>query len=161
MLVIDTAPGGSVVFPQRLRAPLADGRELLVFSGVALVNLKGESADWNRDFLFIALDTTPISSDDATFREDQVAPLVTLNSIWDRNTAINAGFAVDWCRPILNVFPDFILIECQIAARDSDAFLYRAGYHVTVTGRVDGPRRGNRRPLSHSELELEVKKLRR
>lgn len=154
-LVIDSDPG-SVVFPQRLQAPQADGRLLLVFSGVALVNLRGESADWNRDLLFLALDTRPLGTGERTFVEDQVAPLVTLNSIWDKNTAINAGFAVDSCRPLLNLFPDFILIECQIAARDSDAFLYRAGYHVTVTGRIGAAKA--RQPFSRAALESAISK---
>lgn len=155
-LVIDTEPG-QVATPQRLRANLADGRLLLVFSGVAIVDFKGASAEWNRDSLFLALNTTPVSSSDRTFVEDQGAPLVTLNSIFDRNTAINAGFAVDSCRPILNLFPDFIFIECRIAVRDSDAFLFRAGYHVTVTGRIQGATVA-RKPFSRSLLEEAITK---
>jgi len=158
-LVLDTE---NVVFPQLVRASLGNGEILVVFSGAALVNLRGEStSNWTRDTLYLALSTAALNSGGRIFIHDQAAPLVTLNAVWDKKTAINAGFAVDSCRalPHIPLFRDWILIECEIAVRDKDAFLYRAGYHVTVTGRLTGSKVVGVKPTI-PRVAKEIKKLR-
>jgi hypothetical protein len=159
MLVLDTE---QVVFPQLLQTSLSGGRRLAVFSGVALVDLKADAAHaWSRDTLILALNTTRISAGARRkFVHDQAAPLVTLNSVWGKNAVVSAGFAVDSCRalPHIELFRDWILIVCEIAARDKDAFLYRAGYHVTVTGKVIDSDLAGVKP-SQRTLAREMKKL--
>ena len=159
-----TSDPATVVFPQLVRVTLSDSRLLLVFSGVAHVNLRRTSSGhWEHDTLVLILDTRPVATGGRSFVADQVAPLVTLNSIWDKDTAIkrgNAGFAVDWRKPYLNN-PDFpfIFLECSIATRDNNAFLYRAGYHVTVTGKISSSS-GAGDHLTRSDIETEFKKQR-
>jgi len=158
-LVLNTDPA-CVVFPQLLRAPLPDGRLLLIFSGVAVVDFRGESRDWNRDIVILALNTRPSGPYGGTFIHDQAAAFVTPNSTWDKDTAIDAGFAIDWCRalPHIALFSDWIFIECQAAVRDSDAFLYRVGYQLTATGKLYHPEIASEIP-SRLRLDEEIKKM--
>ncbi|MCB9503200.1 MAG: hypothetical protein H6696_14815 [Deferribacteres bacterium] len=87
-------------------------------------------------------------------------PFVTINAIYDRAHSVDAGFAVDEFslgvgRPIAgtDIPYDFYLpsmepaisnsvdmrLVARIAVRDSDAYLYRIGYHVTLTGEFVQP----------------------
>jgi hypothetical protein len=123
--------------PQVLRAPMADARELLVLSGVVLTNLHGDSGDWKRTTLLLFLSVHPAIPEDKEFRHDAGAASVALSSVWDKNHAINAGFAVDSAVVgVGTLFARWIGVECRIAVSDKDAFLYRVAYNVTVTGTV-------------------------
>lgn len=138
MTIVSDSELGSVESPQLLQAPLADARLLLVFSGVAIVDRHGEAPnDWTRDILLLILNTGSASPAGKTFVHDQAAPLVTPNAMFD-DTARHAGFAVDWCRvlPHNALFRDFILVQCSLGVRNKGAWLYRVGYHVTVTGKL-------------------------
>jgi hypothetical protein len=85
------------------------------------------------------------------------APFVSLGSIFDQNTSINAGFAVNAWRPspfqktdnppglgndllthqpVGNIFAG---ITADVAVRDSDAQILRLGYHITLLGRIVFP----------------------
>jgi hypothetical protein len=157
--VSDNDPA-SVQFPQLLQAPLLDGRLLLVFSGVALVTIRGESADWHNEILTLILNTGAVGSSRNTFIHDQAAPLVTLNSIFTPQASVNSGFAVNWCRvlPHTALYRDFIVVLCSVAVRDDHARLYRVGYQVTVTGKLHDVKDEGERP-SWADVDLDLKKL--
>ncbi|MGA9581543.1 MAG: M23 family metallopeptidase [Allosphingosinicella sp.] len=146
-------------------ANIRDQRWQLVLSGVVLVDMKGvTTAQWRRETLLIAPDLrAPIkfagqrfgvplpNLDDSAFHSnfqvEQWAPFSTLSSVFNANQSINSGFAVDVWRPnpfftatdlatnaqVSNLFAG---IQADIAVRDSDAYIYRIGYHITLIGRI-------------------------
>jgi hypothetical protein len=146
---------------------IADVREqrfLLVLSGVAIVDVEGNSgAQWARETVSIAPPLwdplsyaiskwqvqTPSDSAGYTleFETEQWAPIVTLSSVWNKDEAVNSGFAVDAWR--VNPWRSgsdeathetfnqlFAGIQVDLAVRDSDAWIFRIGYNITLLGRI-------------------------
>ncbi len=81
------------------------------------------------------------------FSLEEWAPFVTLNSIFNEGPSINSGFAVDVWRPnhfengtdVLTNQPVnnlFTGINADLAVRDTDAWLYRVGYNITLLGKI-------------------------
>lgn len=81
------------------------------------------------------------------FSLEEWAPFASLSSIFDQNQSINAGFAVDVWRPnhfatgtdafthlpVNNVFTG---INVDVAVIDTDAWIYRIGYNITLFGKI-------------------------
>jgi hypothetical protein len=138
-----------------------DQEWLLVLSGVGVVNLQGKD-DWLTDEVHILPDTSgPLDhainrwaipqpqgiSWAVGLQLDQWSPFVGLADIFDQDQSVNAGFAVDSWRPshfetwtdaftgqqVGNIFTGII---ADVAVRDSDAFLRRVGYNITLAGRI-------------------------
>lgn len=75
------------------------------------------------------------------------APFASLSSIFNQGQSIDSGFAVDaWrpnhfgsgtdvlsSRPVNNLFAG---INVDLAVRDTDAWLYRVGYNITLLGKI-------------------------
>jgi hypothetical protein len=75
------------------------------------------------------------------------SPFVTLGSIYDQAQATNAGFAVNDWRPnpfdtgtdavtgqtVNNIFTGVV---ADVAVSDSDAWLYRLSYNITLVGKI-------------------------
>lgn len=154
--VLDFAVQNWVVLPAPWpvdRWPTPEEQRWLFFlSGVAIVNFKGESPTaWRWDSLRLYIDLSgpigatgrwPSPGKALAFQVEQSAPFATINAIYDASTAVDAGFAVDAFRPILisagveripNVFE---YLEVDLAVRDTDAWLYRVGYQITLLGRI-------------------------
>ncbi len=84
------------------------------------------------------------------FSVDEWSPFASLSSIFNQDQSINSGFAVDLWRPtpfstgtdalsgqpIINVFNG---IDVDVAVRDSDAWIYRVGYNITLVGKIVFP----------------------
>jgi hypothetical protein len=81
------------------------------------------------------------------FSLEEWAPFVSLSSIFDQDHSINAGFAVDVWRPNhfatgTNAFTHapvsnlFTGINVDVAVRDTDAWIFRIGYNVTLLGKI-------------------------
>jgi hypothetical protein len=81
------------------------------------------------------------------FSLEEWSPFVSLSSIFDQDQSINAGFAVDVWRPNhfatgTNAFSHapvgnlFTGINVDVAVRDTDAWIYRVGYNVTLLGKI-------------------------
>jgi hypothetical protein len=127
-----------------------DQKWFLVLSGVAVFTFQGQSAaDWRRDSLRLAIDLKgPIQASgrsappgrELKFEVEQWAPFATMNSIFDQNESVNGGYAVDAFRPIFttrDTFPQiFDTLEVDLAVRDTDAFIFRVGYHLTLVGTI-------------------------
>ena len=139
---------------------------LLVLTGVVIVDLKGSSgATWRRETVSIRPDLngplqfaigkhgipTPPGVNGANFwtafKVEQWAPFAALSSMFNQNQSINSGFAVDVWRP--NPFGSgqdsfsnvphtnlFNGIQVDVAVRDSDAWLYRLSYNITLLGKI-------------------------
>jgi hypothetical protein len=81
------------------------------------------------------------------FSLEEWAPFASLSSIYDQHQAIDAGFAVDVWRPthfaqgvdaftLLPVNNIFSGLNVDVAVRDTDAWLYRLGYNITLLGKI-------------------------
>jgi hypothetical protein len=134
-----------------------DQQFLFTLSGVALCNCIGAD-DWLRDFAFIGPNLQNILAWAASkyfipvaappysfaFQVDQYATHATMNSIFDKDQSVNAGFAVDSWYPDFYSEVDVITgaqvdrlyngLVVNLAVRDVDAHLYRVGFTVTLLG---------------------------
>jgi hypothetical protein len=144
---------------------LDEQRWILVLSGVVIVNVKGQSAsDWLRETLRFMPDvasplnyainrysipvptsTTPGVNFVPQIQVEQWAPFVSLSAVYDAHQSVDAGFAVDLWRPApFRTITDgtattgniFTGVRVDVAVRDSDAYLYRLGYNITLEGRI-------------------------
>jgi hypothetical protein len=84
---------------------------------------------------------------DVVFSLQAWAPAVTLSAIFNQGQSINSGFAVDRWRP-----SDFLTLTdllsnqpvgniwngvmVDLAVRDTDAFIFRLGYNITLLGKI-------------------------
>ena len=81
------------------------------------------------------------------FSLEEWAPFASLSSIFNQDQSINSGFAVDVWRP--NHFTTgtdafthstvgsiFTGINVDVAVRDTDAWIYRISYNVTLLGKI-------------------------
>jgi len=134
---------------------------LLVLSGVAMATIKGQStAQWHHRTVSIRPDLQsplqyavnkygiPIPQGAAlAFQVEQWAPFASLSSIFNQNQSVNSGFAVDVWRPnpfnsathaVTNTPVDRLFegIQVDVAVRDTDAYIYRLGYNITLLGRI-------------------------
>ena len=159
-IITPTAPAVGESAP----TSIYDQNFLLVLSGVVIANFQANTADWNRETLFFSPDmnaplnwainrfsipvpTVPGGSAYPVFALEQWAPFASLSSIYDQNQSVNAGFAVDSWQPstfetgtnvatnsdVGNVFTG---IDVNAAASDTDAWIYRIGYNITLVGKI-------------------------
>ncbi|MFF5295932.1 hypothetical protein [Paractinoplanes globisporus] len=143
-------------------ASVYDQRWLLVLTGVVESDLEGDSPhQWLHETLSFIPDLDgplnfaidrysiprPPGSTSVFFMAEQWAPAASLASIFDQDTSDNAGFAVDLWRPahfsqVMDIVTGqlagniFTGINVDVAVRDSDAWLYRLGYHITLLGKI-------------------------
>jgi hypothetical protein len=109
------------------------------------------SGQWSRGIAQIRIPTAPrrwtfIPLPPETIPSDSVftflvggTVVASLASIFNRNVANNAGWAVDGADlQALGHEVEGLQIEAKLAVRDSDGFLHRISYQVTALGR--GPR---------------------
>jgi hypothetical protein len=81
------------------------------------------------------------------FSVDEWAPFVSLGSVFDQGPSVNAGFAVEDWRPnhfesgsdvvtnqaVHNIFTG---VNADLAVNDTDAWIYRLGYNISLIGRI-------------------------
>lgn len=112
-----------------------DGLESIVLSGVIIIDQKGESENtWKAEQVSFNL---PIRVPNGkAFKLKHWAPFITINSIYNKSVSNDSGHAVDGFRIINpeNAQIEYITVQADIAIRDSDAWLYRLGYNVTLIG---------------------------
>jgi hypothetical protein len=82
-----------------------------------------------------------------SLEQPEWAPFASLSSIFNQGQSINSGFAIDAWRPnhfgsgtdvlsnrsVNNLFAG---INVDLAVRDTDAWLYRIGYNITLLGKI-------------------------
>jgi hypothetical protein len=145
---------------------ISNQKWLLVLSGVGIINMEGKTSnDWLRDQVQILPDMrSPLdyainrfsiprppgnegANYDVGFQLDLWSPFASLSSVFDQDQSVSAGFAVDDWRPthfgsgtdafsgnpVGNIFTGIVV---DAAVRDSDAWLYRVGYNITLEGRI-------------------------
>jgi hypothetical protein len=116
--------------------PLDPDRRLYILTGVVLLTMKGEGRSWRRESFAFCLGLPSIPSGQGLLLE-QWAPMVTLNSIANDQTSVDAGWAVDGFRLLhtTNAFAA-VTVEADLAVRDVDGFVLRLGYAIHLIGRL-------------------------
>ena len=147
-------------------ATVQDQKWLLTLSGVAMVDLKGNSgSQWLHQTLVlqptvidpmhhaIAIHSIPKppgtegNQYSLAFQAEQWAPFASISAIFNQGQSINSGFAVDVWRPnhfgngtsALSHLPVNNLwtgLQVDVAVRDTDAWLYRVGYSIALLGKI-------------------------
>ena len=115
----------------------ADNKELIRMTGIIIIDHKGFGSNWRRNTLQLTLKfPSHIIPSGKKFKIEQWTPLTTINAIYNKNTAVNAGWAVDdiW-GPGRVTIEDSFDIYTNIAVRDIDGWLYRVAYDITLKGR--------------------------
>jgi hypothetical protein len=118
---------------------ISENQELIGISGVAIIDFKGVSSNWKKEKLNLLIRNPVWIPANKQFQVDQWTPFITLNAIYNRGHAVNAGWAVDdFGGPgRVKVLPrGHIPIWADIAIRDVDGMLFRIGYHLTLVGRL-------------------------
>ena len=120
----------------RLQTKTGDGKDMVVLSGYAEIDgedLRGNSdGTWNRrDLVF------RVGPD---WKTVDAVPVVSMTTIMNVGVATNAGWAVDQCK-VIDVFTPsrrkrHVQLECRVAVRDQDGFMFRVNYYVTMVGRL-------------------------
>jgi hypothetical protein len=81
------------------------------------------------------------------FQVEQWAPFAALSSVFNQDESVNSGFAVDTWRPNpfdtkVDAFSSAMLsnlftgIRVDLAVRDSDAWIHRVSYSITLLGKI-------------------------
>jgi hypothetical protein len=109
---------------------------MVVLSGYLLIrgtDLRGNpDGTWNRkDLKFIV---------GPRWRTVDTVPVVSMTSIMNVDVATNAGWAVDDCRIEEEISPGTgdrgVVLACRVAVRDSDGFMFRVNFYVTMVGQL-------------------------
>ena len=142
----------------------ANRKFLVILSGIVIVDLKGTSgSSWRHETFSIHPDMisplnyaitqngVPKPPDTASYftnlSVEQWVPYAAPSSMFNQNQAVNSGHAVDVWRP--NPFGSgkdvisgaqagrlFNGIQVDTAVRDTDAFLHRISYHISLIGQI-------------------------
>jgi hypothetical protein len=116
----------------------AEGLTSYTLTGVVLLTFQGEAT--GTDFLRVPFPfTVPIPDlpDEMGLQLVHWAPFVTLNSISNDGTAVNAGWGVDDFT-ILDTdrIADDVHMMANIAVRDIDGYILRLGYQIHLLGSI-------------------------
>ncbi|MGH7497990.1 MAG: hypothetical protein ACREL3_03965 [Gemmatimonadales bacterium] len=146
-------PSDHIERPQHVAIPLSGingGANIMcVYTGTAVGTLQGKSqAEWNRSKVRV---TIPTGARKWTRRADRgsgwtqlmdSAAVASPASVFNKDQAICAGWAVDaaW---VYTAFqdgefgndPEYLVLDGLLAVRDTDGYLYRIAYQITVLGR--------------------------
>lgn len=114
----------------------ADNKELIHMTGIVIIDHKGFGSNWRRNTLQLTLKFPLRIPRGKKFKVEQWAPFTTINAIYNKNTAVNAGWAVDdfWGPGPVTIEKSFD-IYTNIAVSDIDGVIYRVAYDITLKGR--------------------------
>jgi hypothetical protein len=117
----------------------ADNSTCYTLSGVIKVSFQGNStSNWLRQQIKCVMNIPELTTGWGLHLK-YWAPYAGLNSIYNQNQSNNSGFSVDNFNVVdRETSPLYgqstITLSIDIAARDTDAFLYRVGFNVTIVG---------------------------
>ena len=117
-----------------------NNRVCYVLTGVFIVNLKGQSQNWLRETINLNIPIRPLPQG-LGLHIEYWAPYFTMNAVYNKDTAVNSGHAVDrfgiaGLEGDSNFGQSDVTFYAQTAVRDTDAYLYRIGYNVTLKGTI-------------------------
>lgn len=104
--------------------------DLVFYTGTAAFTFKGTESLWVRE-------TLEITIRHRWKRIDMCAPIAALASIFNEQTAVNAGWAVDNCVYAgINSDTQFPMFNVALAVSDIDGYVFRAAFQATVLGKI-------------------------
>ena len=123
-----------------VRTITGDNKQLITLTGIVRIDLQGTSSKhWRREEVIIEPRINYIPKNRA-LQVQHWAPFVTINAIYNKDRAVNAGWAVNnfWIelprdRKITYRNPH-VKVKTRVLVRDTDGWLFRVGYQVTVSG---------------------------
>ncbi|HEY3365140.1 MAG TPA: hypothetical protein VGK74_08825 [Symbiobacteriaceae bacterium] len=105
-----------------------NANRLFVLAGMAAFQVRGHSSDWRKDSVSFSVGNT-------TLVPQQVVNMVATASLAGIPHG-GAGWAVDNVTAHLDAHSHQIMLQAQMAVRDTDGFMLQMAYHVTVLARV-------------------------
>jgi hypothetical protein len=119
----------SIVNSHELRTHTPDNKDLVFLTGMAVINpgFTGTGQTWHADQLTITIG--PVWQ-----HIDNVAPVAALASISNDQTAVDAGWATDYCT--WNNVNGKIELAVGLAVRDIDGHVLRVAYQATAIGKL-------------------------
>lgn len=132
--------GSDIVSQHWVFFNVENNRICYVLTGVFLTGLKGESQNWLRERIHLSI-PIPALPRERGLHIDQWAPYFTMNSVYNKNNAVNSGHAVDafgieYRETDPAYGQSFVDFFVDTAESDSDAYLYRVGYNITLKGTI-------------------------
>jgi len=140
------------VGPQWIVTALPAKRQLLMLCGILVIDFRNnQKQGWRGDSVEIYPDSDirsaityagvppPKDGFEIKFVAEQYTTFGAMNSIFDQDASVNAGFAVDSFGPIFYpaVTRQLTGIRLNVAVQDQDAALLRVGYQLTAVGRFE------------------------
>jgi hypothetical protein len=121
-------------------------RKMPVVRGHLAASGGTSESNWRGERLGLALDLrpsinrlnppAPSAGRHWGFDIDQWAPIASLNSIYNAGVSNYAGSSVNTFAIRQPTPDDFVTLEMDVAVRDTDGYLYRIGFYVTLVGRL-------------------------
>lgn len=119
-----------------LRLELGGGMVAYTLTGVVVGDpMMGTGSDWSRGRLEFRVPVRSLGNGKA-LRLRHWAPFVALSSISNDHTATFAGWAVDGFGLVSpqSLIRTSVAVFCDVAIRDSDGFINRLSYNITLMG---------------------------
>lgn len=116
-----------------------DSMVCYVLTGVLVANdIKGLDQHWLRERIAVNIQI-PELPEGMGLHIHQWAPYFTMNSVYNKDTAVNSGHAVDgfalaWREVDTNFGQDIVRFFIDVAISERDAYLLRIGYNITIKG---------------------------
>lgn len=126
---------GEVQSERWTRYETGDGHIAYVLTGIVPVTVKGSGKEWKwQDVKF----NVPIPGLTGSERFDLIhwAPFVTPCWISNDNTAVNAGWAVQYFDLLNAAAPQVgrVEVECTVGVRDVDGYINGLGFNIALVG---------------------------
>lgn len=119
-----------------------DDKHLITLTGIVRLDIQGVSTKkWREEEVSIQPKIVYIPKDHA-LQIEHWAPFVTINAIYNKNQANEAGWAVNnfWIHlpadHLITYRVAFIDVRAKVLVRDSDGWLFRVAYQVTISGKL-------------------------
>lgn len=118
-----------------------DHKHLITLSGIVRIDFQGTSSkEWRVEDISIIPKIIYIPQYKA-LKVEHWAPFVSINSIFNKETANNAGWGVDsfGCvfsssERLIHFRHPYVEMRNRISVRDNDGWILKVGYHLTLSG---------------------------
>ncbi len=119
-----------------------DNKQHITLTGTVRIDFQGTSTNqWHSEDIFIYLRID--LPEDKALKVEQGAPFVTINTIYNANQAVHAGWGVNnfWLelpsdRLLIGPHYASLPIKVRVLVRDTDGWLFRIAYQVTLIGQL-------------------------
>ena len=105
---------------------------MFVYSAVANFLFQGGGSSWKSDSLVFSIGPVFDSKSEVL----DVIATGSLNAIFNRGAANNAGWAVNSVTATFDPNERRVKVSAKMAVRDSDGYLWRMGFQVTVLAKI-------------------------